>query len=77
MIITRTPFRVSFLGGGTDIPWFYETAGGAVISTSINRYMYLAGHPMFESDETLLKYLKTERVNDVSLIEHKKENLLQ
>lgn len=70
MIITRTPFRVSFLGGGTDIPWFYETGAGAVISTSINRYMYLSGHPMFDSGEILLKYSKTERVSDASSIEH-------
>lgn len=70
MYIVRTPFRVSFLGGGTDISWFYERNGGAVLSTSINRYMYLSGHPMFDSNETLLKYSKTELVSDVSQLDH-------
>lgn len=70
MIITRTPFRVSFLGGGTDIPWFYEENGGCVISTAIDKYMYLSAHPLFESESTLLKYSKTERVDNLERIEH-------
>ena len=40
MIGIRTPFRVSFAGGGTDIPNFYKNYGGMVVSTSINKYMY-------------------------------------
>jgi D-glycero-alpha-D-manno-heptose-7-phosphate kinase len=63
MILTRTPFRVSFLGGGSDIPWFYEEfGGGAVLSTAIDRHMYISGHDLFDSDDTLVKYSKTERV---------------
>ena len=71
MIITRTPFRVSFLGGGTDIPWFYENhGGGAVISTAIDRYMYLSAHPMFANDDLLLKYSATELVKSAADLRH-------
>ena len=41
MIITRTPFRISFAGGGTDLREFYRNEPGAVISTAINKYMYI------------------------------------
>ena len=44
MIITRTPFRVSFLGGGTDFPAWYREHGGAVISTTINKYSYISNN---------------------------------
>ncbi|MCC8152343.1 MAG: GHMP kinase [Lachnospiraceae bacterium] len=70
MIITRTPFRVSFIGGGSDIPAFYEKHGGCVISTSINKYMYISVHPSFELQDTVLKYSETEIVSDVSEIHH-------
>ena len=45
MIITRIPFRVSFCGGGSDLPAFYEKHGGCVLSTGIDKYMYLSVHP--------------------------------
>lgn len=70
MIITKTPFRVSFCGGGSDMPDFYRQHGGCVISTSINRYMYLSIHPYFNEDLTALKYSKTEIVDDLDKIEH-------
>ena len=70
MLINRTPFRVSFLGGGTDLPWFYEKHGGAVVSIGINRYMYLSVHPLFESNDILLKYSKRELVKNFSKIRH-------
>lgn len=70
MIITRTPFRVSFAGGGSDIASFYEKHGGCVLSTAINKYMYISVHPSFES-HTVLKYSKTEEVEDIQNIEHK------
>jgi len=70
MIITRTPFRVSFAGGGSDLANYYEKYGGAVLSTTINRYMYLSGHPYFFKSEYLLKYSKTEQVSSVENIEH-------
>lgn len=48
MIITRTPFRVSFVGGGSDLPVFFQEYGGAVLSSSINKYMYISSHDFFE-----------------------------
>lgn len=71
MIITRTPFRVSFAGGGSDIASFYEKHGGCVLSTSINKYMYISVHPSFELQDTVLKYSETEIVKDISEIQHK------
>lgn len=71
MIITRTPFRMSFAGGGSDIASFYEKHGGCVLSTTINKYMYISVHPSFELKETVLKYSQTEVVDDISKIEHK------
>lgn len=70
MIITRTPFRVSFAGGGSDIASFYEKHGGCVLSTTINKYMYINVHPSFDKEKTILKYSKTEIVNDLNKIEH-------
>ncbi|MEK6938126.1 MAG: GHMP kinase [Nanoarchaeota archaeon] len=70
MIITKTPFRISFAGGGTDIKEFYEKEGGAVLSTTINKFMYLGVHKYFEP-KILLKYSKTECVDSVDQIEHK------
>lgn len=70
MIITRTPFRVSLCGGGSDLPSFYEKNGGCVISTTINKYMYITVHPSFQEDHTVLKYSKTETVKKINDIEH-------
>lgn len=71
MIITRAPFRVSFCGGGSDLPSFYEKYGGCVLSTTIRKYMYLTIHNYFEKDQIVLKYSKTETVHDFSEIEHR------
>lgn len=71
MIITRAPFRVSFCGGGSDLPSFYEKYGGCVLSTTIRKYMYLTIHNYFEKDQIVLKYSKTEVVHDSSEIEHR------
>lgn len=70
MIITRTPFRVSFAGGGSDLPSFYHRHEGCVLSTSINKYMYVSIHPTFNRQETCIKYSKTEIVDDVRKINH-------
>lgn len=70
MIITRAPFRVSFCGGGSDLPSFYEKYGGCVLSTSIRKYMYLTIHNYFEKDQIMLRYSKTEIVNDYDEIQH-------
>ncbi|MCH5291943.1 MAG: GHMP kinase [Treponema sp.] len=70
MIITRTPFRISFVGGGSDISSFYERHDGAVLSTTINKYMYVTIHPSFSRGETVLKYSMTESVRDVRQLRH-------
>ena len=70
MIITRTPFRISFVGGGSDLPSFYHYHEGAVISTTINKYMYISIHPSFSPKKTILKYNKTEIVDDIKKLEH-------
>jgi D-glycero-alpha-D-manno-heptose-7-phosphate kinase len=70
MIITKTPFRVSFAGGGTDLKEFYEREEGAVLSTTINKYMYIAIHKFFEN-KIVLKYSQTEHVDNVDQIQHK------
>lgn len=70
MIITRTPFRISFVGGGSDLPSFYQKHPGAVLSTSINKYMYISSHRFFEADKVRVKYSKTETVENISRLEH-------
>jgi D-glycero-alpha-D-manno-heptose-7-phosphate kinase len=70
MIVSRTPLRISFAGGGSDLPGFYMQEQGAVLSTSIDKYIYLAIHRFFEPDKIQLKYSRTELVNDVSEINH-------
>lgn len=71
MILTRTPFRVSFAGGGSDIASFYRKHEGCVLSTAINKYMYISIHPSFSKSQTVLKYSKTETVTRIEDIEHK------
>lgn len=71
MIITKTPFRISFCGGGSDLASFYERYGGCVLSTSINKYMYISVHPYFDHKMTALKYSENEIVDDISKIKHK------
>lgn len=70
MIITRTPFRISFAGGGSDLANYYEKYGGSVVSVTINKYMYLLLHPYFHKDSYLIKYSKTENPNNVDDIKH-------
>ena len=70
MIITRTPFRVSFIGGGSDLPDFYEKHPGAVLSTTIDKYMYISSHRFFEPDKIRVKYSRTETVNQADEIQH-------
>lgn len=62
--------RVSFAGGGSDLPSYYEHDGGAVLSTSIDKYVYLAVHKYFYPNKTLLKYSKTEEVDCYDDIKH-------
>ncbi len=69
MIISRTPFRMSFAGGGTDLDNFYRKEGGAVTSSAINKYMYITVNKKFDRD-IRLGYSKTENVQRVEDIEH-------
>jgi D-glycero-alpha-D-manno-heptose-7-phosphate kinase len=70
VIITKTPFRISFVGGGSDIKAFYSQHQGAVLSTSINKYMYISSHRFFDEDKIRIKYSKTETVKTVDEIVH-------
>lgn len=70
MIITKTPFRVSFVGGGSDLPSFYHQHEGCVLSATINKYMYIVLHPTFNKQNTIVKYNKTEIVQNVKDIQH-------
>ena len=72
MIITKTPFRMSFFGGGTDIEQFFLKYGGSVISTSIDKYCYVTVRhlPSFFDYKTELSYQKIERVSNVEDIKH-------
>ena len=72
MVITQTPFRISFFGGGTDFPAFYEKYGGQVLSTSIDKYCYVTVRhlPPFFDHSNYIAYSKIERTKHVSEIEH-------
>lgn len=70
MIISRTPFRISFAGGGSDLKEYYIQHGGAVVSTTIDKYVYLSMHPYFKDDKYFLKYSGLEMVNHVEEIRH-------
>ena len=72
MIITRTPFRMSFFGGGTDMPEFFNEHGGSVISTTFDKYCYVTARhlPRFFDYSTELVYSRIERVSDPSELEH-------
>lgn len=71
MIISRTPFRISFAGGGSDLKNFYLNHGGAVLSVSIDKYVYLSMHPYFYENKYLLKYSAHELVDSVDKIQHR------
>jgi len=71
MIITRTPFRVSFAGGGSDLEEYYLNYGGSVVSTSVDKYVYLSMHPYFHEDRFLLKYSSNEHTDNVRDIKHR------
>lgn len=72
MIITKTPFRMSFFGGGTDMPSFFRENGGSVLSTTFDKYCYVnVRHlPRFFDYSTELSYSKTERVTNIEDIQH-------
>jgi D-glycero-alpha-D-manno-heptose-7-phosphate kinase len=70
MIITKTPFRISFVGGGSDLESFYSQYIGAVLSTTIDKYMYISSHNFFDTDKIRLKYSKTETADSIAKIDH-------
>ena len=69
MIISKTPLRISLVGGGTDFPTFYRTGMGQVISTTIDKYIYVVVKERFD-DLIVLHYTDNEIVNDISEIKH-------
>jgi len=69
MVITQTPLRISFVGGGTDFKEFYSIGGGAVISTAIDKYVYVIVKERFD-DKIVLSWTKKEIVESVDEIQH-------
>ena len=69
MIISQTPYRVSFAGGGTDLPSFYEREMGAVLSVGLSQHMYVTVSPRFKAS-TRIAYTKTEIADSIEQIEH-------
>ena len=72
MIISRTPFRISFFGGGTDYPVWFKESGGAVLATSIDKYCYISCRylPPFFDHKHRIVYSKVENVKEISEIVH-------
>lgn len=72
MIITRTPFRISFFGGGTDFPEWYNENGGSVLSATIDKYCYITCRrlPPFFGYKHRIVYSRYEQVNDIDEIAH-------
>ena len=72
MIITRTPFRISFFGGGTDYPPWFREYGGSVLATTIDKYCYISCRklPQFFEHKHRIVYSRIENVSSISEIEH-------
>ncbi|MBT3943509.1 MAG: kinase [Chloroflexi bacterium] len=72
MIITRTPYRISFFGGGTDYPVWWKENGGAVLAATINRYCYITCTPRlpFYDFKYLVSWSENETVNEIDEIVH-------
>lgn len=69
MIVTRAPLRLTFGGGGTDLPSYYRKFGGELVSGAIDKYIYIAAHTTF-SREFIIKYSQFERVSSASEVKH-------
>jgi D-glycero-alpha-D-manno-heptose-7-phosphate kinase len=69
MIISKTPLRMSFVGGGSDLPVFYRKHGGAVVSTAINKFVYVTVNQKFD-DRIRLSYSKTEDAKSAEKVKH-------
>ena len=72
MIISRTPFRISSFGGGTDYPGWFRQHGGAVLSTSFDKYCYITCRelPPFFDHKYRIAYSRVENVKSIEHIEH-------
>lgn len=72
MIITRTPFRISFFGGGTDYPSWYRQHGGAVLGGTINKYCYISCRhlPPFFEHRIRVSYSKIETCHNIEEVQH-------
>lgn len=72
MIISRTPFRISFFGGGTDYPGWYKKNKGAVLATTINKYCYITARPLppFFDHKSRIIYSQMEHINEIDEIDH-------
>jgi D-glycero-alpha-D-manno-heptose-7-phosphate kinase len=70
MIITRTPFRVTLGGGGTDLPAYYQKYGGFIFSAGIDKYMYITANRPTEDELIRLKYSDTEKVSNLEDVKH-------
>jgi D-glycero-alpha-D-manno-heptose-7-phosphate kinase len=70
MIITRTPFRLTLGGGGTDLPSFYRGHGGFILAVGIDKYMYIHVNTPIVDDKIRVRYTNSELVDDVNQVEH-------
>ena len=70
LIITRTPFRLSLGGGGTDLPSYYSKKGGFFVSGALNKYVHITVNPRFEEDSIRVSYSMTEIVKDAGELKH-------
>src|SRR4051794_293841 len=72
IVMTRTPLRVSFAGGGTDLPDFYDVEEGAVLSAAVDKYVYVTvkRHSELFNEPIRLNYSRTEQVNTIGEIEN-------
>ena len=69
MIVSKTPFRISFFGGGSDLPSYYNQSPGMVVSATINKYLYISLNKKFD-DSIRVSYSVTENVNNVDDLKH-------
>jgi D-glycero-alpha-D-manno-heptose-7-phosphate kinase len=70
MIITRTPFRMTLGGGGTDLPSFYREHGGYILAVAIDKYMFLNVNTPIVDDKIRVRYTNTEIVDHVDDVQH-------
>src|SRR5690348_13601504 len=72
IVVTRTPLRVSFAGGGTDLPEFYDVEEGAVLSAAVDKYVYVTvkRHSEVFNEPIRLNYSRTEQVSTIDKIEN-------